>query len=263
MPNFFFDRYTEAGVSRAEFLTILHLSRYQYEKANSECRPSVTTVAAQMGYSVRGLQKVLAGMERRGLLKRRYRAGRATIYDFKGFSWTLLSTELLARSAPDDVPAEQLALALGGEPQFTPTGEPGFTTVVNPSSPEEQHKEQQTRNDVDDADQNALKRLLGFGVDVPVARKLARVRTVGHVSGWIAYANGASNLRDPVGFVVRRLLDDVPVPAGGVQVKRSRGGAGRSRQVVGFTCPGCGQPFHIQGKCCLCGQCEQCCECQE
>jgi hypothetical protein len=90
IPNFMLDTYTQAGVSRSEFLAIVHLTRYQYESRDAECRPGVATVAEQMGYSVRGLQKILAGLEKRKLLVRLFRPGETTLYDFSGFSRTVL-----------------------------------------------------------------------------------------------------------------------------------------------------------------------------
>ena len=95
VPNFFFDSYIEAGATRTEFLAILHLARYQYETPNSECRPSVGVVAKQMGYYDRkGLQLVLAKMEKKGLLVKHFRTGQATIYDF-----SVLSKKVLAINA--------------------------------------------------------------------------------------------------------------------------------------------------------------------
>ena len=119
VPNFFFDRYHEAGVSRTQFLTILHLSRYQYETQGSECRPSVKTVARQMGYTTRGLQKVLATMEKAGLLTRHYRTGQTTIYDFTGFSQAILALELYPNGHQLALWEDKSQDKGGGEPQFT------------------------------------------------------------------------------------------------------------------------------------------------
>lgn len=261
VPNFFFDRYHEAGVTRTQFLTILHLARYQYETAGSQCRPSVPTVARQMGYTVRGLQKVLAAMEKRGLLKRRYRASLPTIYDFTGFSYAVLHAELAARNNPPSVIDTQLQflLDLDGEPQFTPDGEPQFTMMVNPSSPKEEKKEEQTRNDGDDdhSKQEHLIALTDFGVDSTVAQKLANRRTLPHILAWIAHAKRSTNLRDPVGLVVRRLLDDVPAPAPRQQAQDDR------YRIELTVCPTCGCTIVIQAICQECGSCRKCCECED
>jgi len=119
IPNFMLDNYAQAGVSRSEFLTIVHLARYQYESQGSECRPSVATVAEQMGYSTRGLQKVLAGLEARGLLARRLRPGRTTLYDFSGFSRAVLEVSTGGVNSSSGVNCDS---GVG----------------VNPSSPEEE-----------------------------------------------------------------------------------------------------------------------------
>lgn len=260
VPNFFFDRYTEAGVTRTQFLTILHLARYQYESPNSQCRPSVPTVAKQMGYSVRGLQKILTRMEDAGLLRRRFRQGRATVYDFTGFSYAVLKAELYARSTPPEAVEEQLhfMLKLGGEPQFTPSGEPQFTPVVNPSSPEEEKKEEQVRSDGGELTAEgkaAFVALTDFGVSPTVARKLALKRGLDQVVGWIAYAEGASSLRDPEGFVVKRLLDNVAVPVKG---KKRRG---RANDFTTMVCKSCSRVIVVGSECIDCNLCRECCEC--
>lgn len=104
IPNFFFDRYIEAGVERREFLLILHLARYQYERIGAECRPSVETVARQMDYTARTVQRILAGLEKKGLLRRHYRPGETTLYDFTGFSRKILATELSTGVTPTSPP---------------------------------------------------------------------------------------------------------------------------------------------------------------
>jgi hypothetical protein len=123
IPNFMLDNYAQVGVSRAEFLTIVHLARYQYESRDAECKPSVATVARQMGYTRRGLRKLLAGLEERGLLARHFRSGETTIYDFSGFSRAVLE------------------LSTGEEPQFLPKKlreEPQFLGDRNPGSSKEE-----------------------------------------------------------------------------------------------------------------------------
>lgn len=258
IPNFFFDRYHQAGITRTQFLTILHLARYQYETPGSQCRPSVPTVAKQMGYTPRGLQKVLATMESQGLLQRHYRASRPTIYDFTGFSSAILEAELRARNKPRDVIDKQLQLLLNldGEPQFTPDGEPQFTPMVNPSSPKEEKKEEQTRNDDGGANTNSVKALTNFGVDSPVAHKLAAERDTAHILAWIEYANSAKGLRDPVGFVVRRLLDNEPAPT--PRKKKPQNG-------LAFTaiCTACSRVMYADRLCETCRLCPECCECKQ
>jgi hypothetical protein len=86
VPNWMFDYYAEAGVKQHEFLLILHLARYAYERPGTMCCPSVETLAAQLGITPRALRQRLSDMEDRGLLQRQYRPGQTTVYDFTPFS---------------------------------------------------------------------------------------------------------------------------------------------------------------------------------
>jgi hypothetical protein len=133
IPNFMLDHWHETPVTRIEFLAIIHLARYQYERAGSESRPAVGTVAEQMGYgSDRGLQFVLASLEKKGLLVRCYQEGKPTIYDFSGFSRAVLEAAL---------PEVEQNKRSRGEETFTPHapgGEEIFTPGVKKPSPKEE-----------------------------------------------------------------------------------------------------------------------------
>jgi hypothetical protein len=138
LPNFILDNYTAAGVTRSEFLAIVHLARYQYEKAGSECRPSLGTVAEKMGYTRRALRKVLAGLEERDLLRRHYRKGDTTVYDFSGFSRAVMGVWLSTGEEPQDLPKKlrEERQDLGGE-------ELGDLGGRNPRTHKEEHEEEQ------------------------------------------------------------------------------------------------------------------------
>jgi DNA-binding MarR family transcriptional regulator len=211
IPNFFFDHYIDAGVERREFLLILHLARYQFEKADSECRPSIATVAEQMDYSTRTVQRILAGLEEKGLLKRRYRPGKTTLYDFTGFSRKILATELSTGVTPTSPPE----VIHRGDVGVRGRGDAHVTPGVTPTSPEEQHEEEQTRTDDGDTNKNITIKtttLTTFGVAKTVAARLAQQRTLEEIQGWIKYAKQSDGLHNPVAFVVARLRDGEPVP---------------------------------------------------
>ena len=55
--------------------------------------------------------------------------------------------------------------------------------------------------------------LTQYGVSEPVARRIARQRNLSDVRGWLEYADSANGLHNPVGLVVRRLLDGIPAPS--------------------------------------------------
>jgi len=215
IPNFFFDHYTEVGISRSEFLLILHLARYKYETPGSESRPSVPTVAKQMGYSKRMVQKLLAGLEERSMMVRHFQDGRPTIYDFAGFSRAILKAALLDENDCSGGELQFTPKKLRDEPQFTPTHEPQFTPPMNPSSPEEQKQEEHTKSDgggVSPTDQNALDALLEIGVTPDQAGKWAAVFEPTAVISWCEYAKITGGITNPPGLVVAMLRDGAPPP---------------------------------------------------
>jgi hypothetical protein len=82
-------------------------------------------------------------------------------------------------------------------------------------SRKEHEEEQQDMVDGGDTTKNtAIKTTLltTFGVARPVAVRLARARELEEIQGWIDYARRAEGLHNPVGLVVSRLRDGVPVP---------------------------------------------------
>jgi hypothetical protein len=214
-PNFFFDHYAEVGVTKIEFLTILHLARYRFERAGSECRPAVRTVSRQMGIGNRRLQQIIAGLEKRGLLERHYRSGRTTIYDFSGFSRAVLE---VAQS--------------NHERDFR--GEESFGGGVKVAAPEKNRTIDNTNNEVDDpsSDQSTIKSLLtDFGIDSVVATRLARNCSVEFVHAWIDHTQRISHgLKSPQAFLVSRLKLGEPPPSQSTNTGESVQGRRRTRQ---------------------------------
>lgn len=137
IPNFMLEGYAQMGVTRQEFLAIVHLARYQYESADAECRPSVATVAVQMGYSERSLQRIYAGLEKRGLLVRRYRTGETTVYDFSGFSRKVLE---LSTGGGDTGVTPDKDVTPGGD-----TGVRGGVTRMSPKEEKPRRKQQEEK----------------------------------------------------------------------------------------------------------------------
>jgi hypothetical protein len=102
IPNWILDHYHEVDVSYKEFALIVHLARYAFESPEGECRPSVKVVATAMGIHPRSVQRSLADLEDRGMLTRRYRLGKPTIYDFKGFSKAVFRVAYESETPPED-----------------------------------------------------------------------------------------------------------------------------------------------------------------
>jgi hypothetical protein len=151
IPNWILDHYHEVDVSYKEFALIVHLARYAFESPEGECRPSVKVVATAMGIHPRSVQRSLADLEDRGLLTRRYRLGKPTIYDFKGFSKAVFRVAYEAETPPEDNGDD----GEGGDKNVTPDenvtpdksvmggGDKNVMGGVTKMSPEEQKKEEE------------------------------------------------------------------------------------------------------------------------
>jgi hypothetical protein len=255
IPNFFFDCYAEAGVTGTEFLLILHLARYRFEKRGSQSRPSLSTVARQMGCTQRALQKTLAGLEERGLIRRCYRPGYTTVYEFSDFSRAVQAVKLSTGANPSSPPEH-----LGGEPQFG--------GGANPGSPEEERMKRTNKHDdadgLTDEQSRAFDLLVDFGVFHSAARQIARQRDLAVVRGWLQYAENAPGLENPPAFVVRRLRDGEPVPPPAARDNH------RDESVTAV-CPACSRRICADMICPDCGKCHYyrgehrygCCECEK
>lgn len=126
VPNFFFETYVEVGVTRMEFLFILHLARYKFDSPQGRSRPSLPTIAKEMGLSVRRVQQLRASLEEKEWLVVKERAGRPSEYDFQSLAGVLLSR----------VPEHEESFT--PEENFTPTPEANFTPPLKSTSPEEE-----------------------------------------------------------------------------------------------------------------------------
>jgi len=186
-PNHFWRVYHQV-LTKEEWLFICHLATYKYESGRGECRPSLHTVAAEMGYkNVRSVQKLRAALEEKTyqdapLLVVRARTGHPNLYDFSGLSRCLVA----------------LSLQEGDESQFTP--EPQFAPPMNPSSsphesqfippmncgsPEESNQDQ-IKND--DHDGSALTDLIDLaGLHSKTARAILAHYGAEGATRWLAF----------------------------------------------------------------------------
>ncbi|NVM57599.1 MAG: helix-turn-helix domain-containing protein [Desulfobacterales bacterium] len=94
VPSFFFERYAQAGLTRMEFLFVLHLARYKFESVRGQSAPSLVTVSREMGYSVRQVQRLRSSLEEKGFLIVGARLGRPSVYSFENLARRLLQLEI-------------------------------------------------------------------------------------------------------------------------------------------------------------------------
>lgn len=99
VPNFFFKRYTELGISGTEFRFILHLAVYRFESPRGKACPALGTIAKQMGLSRRRVRALRASLEQAGWLTVRQRVGDTSLYDFQAFALAAQRREEMALRA--------------------------------------------------------------------------------------------------------------------------------------------------------------------
>lgn len=121
IPNHFFRVYSRL-ISRTEWLFICHLSTYQYESREGECRPSLQTIAREMGYqNVRSAQLLRASLENKKYLTVVYRPGRESLYCFKKLSEALMALTPETSFTPEKI---FIPDSLRDEPEITPPLKP-------------------------------------------------------------------------------------------------------------------------------------------
>lgn len=84
--NFMLRTYASLGITRDEMMCVIHLASYHYNSPNSESRPSLSTIAKEMGYgdSARA-SDLVRSLESKGLLIITRNPGRASVYDASPF----------------------------------------------------------------------------------------------------------------------------------------------------------------------------------
>jgi hypothetical protein len=125
-PNHFFRVYHQI-ISKEEWLFICHLATYKYESKEGECRPSLVTIAQEMGYKDRrSAQKLKRSLIDKGYLEIIPQQGKPNVYDFAALSIKLMSLMPRTRVRPPR------------ESQYALPVNPSTPLPVNPSTPEEE-----------------------------------------------------------------------------------------------------------------------------
>ena len=135
IPNIFFRRYAACGVSRAEFLFILHLASYRYESEEGECRPALGTIAQEMGCHIRYTKQLIHDLVARNLLIVERRPGLPNVYNLRP-----LAVKLLGLEDNEAGVVHQSAPVGSSAPGCTGGSAPGCTGVVHQGAPEEEKK---------------------------------------------------------------------------------------------------------------------------
>ena len=143
--------YSQLGVSRQEMLCIIHLASYHYNSPAGQSRPSLTSIAQQMGYAHKQrISEIIQGLEDKGLLLVKRRLGRTSVYNAAPFAQAAyrlwLEHEAAAQGVNGSVTPQSNtptdSVTLGSN---TPTGSvtPQRNRVLLPSVTEEEKEEQE------------------------------------------------------------------------------------------------------------------------
>jgi hypothetical protein len=96
--------YAELGITRPEMLCIIHLASYHYNTPEGASRPSLETIAQEMGYSHKNrVSELVRSLEEKGLLIITRRPGQPSIYDFSPFSSQALDLRLEGITGKRDI----------------------------------------------------------------------------------------------------------------------------------------------------------------
>lgn len=137
--RFMLRNYARAGVTREEFLCITHLADYRYESEKGESRPSLMTIADQMGYkNEQSVRNLIKSLEKKSMVEVVRRPGKTSIYDFSGFAKLVL--ELYSKSLPDP---SQIIPLYGNVP---PSAIPLDGGVLHGDIPEEKEVDPNKKN---------------------------------------------------------------------------------------------------------------------
>ena len=118
IPGFIKRHYAKLGIKPAEMMLVAHLSSYKYNTPNGKSRPSLKTIAEEMGYAkdspVRRMVKRLEELD--VLTVDRSRRGEPCTYDFKKLANKCMAIELASLPPDEGIPQT-------GETPLPQTGE--------------------------------------------------------------------------------------------------------------------------------------------
>ena len=202
IPNFMIRHYAEVGVSRSEFLVIIHLAVYHYESAQGQASPSLETIAGEMGYQDSSAVRYhIRNLEAKGMLTRHLRTGDTSVYDLAGFSRKVLTAWLESQKGD--------TLSNSSE---TPLN--GFRDPLSMVSDQRTKEEQNQGSDDGGSSEELVQKLIALKVHEGQARKWATLRPPAMVLGWIEYIRrNGHGIHDVPAFLVSKLRGGEEPPA--------------------------------------------------
>ncbi|MBD3256731.1 MAG: hypothetical protein GF383_16675 [Candidatus Lokiarchaeota archaeon] len=209
---------TDENLSDGAFRLYVLLLKYAQQRGG--CWPGRERLARELGTTTRTIDRRLAELTERGLITRVQRGKGVTAMTWIEDLETVYSEE---DTSPDkNVKAAECP---DKSVEASPDKNVEPMTPTNLSRKEQEEEQTDMVDGGDTTKDKAIKTttLTAFGVARPVAVRLARARALEEIQGWIDYAKRAEGLHNPVGLVVSRLRDGVPVP------EQNRGGGQHRR----------------------------------
>lgn len=85
--QFMLRTYADLGLTRLEMLAIIHAASYHYNSPGGESRPSLQTIADEMGYADKAkVSHLFTGLEEKGMLIVNRTPGKPNVYDASPFA---------------------------------------------------------------------------------------------------------------------------------------------------------------------------------
>ena len=101
--DFMLKNYIALGVTQEEFLLILHLMAYRYNSVRGESRPSLETIAKEMGVSDTRVRQLVKSLEGKAMLTVCRRDGNTSLYEARPFAIACLQRWYQAKGLSPDL----------------------------------------------------------------------------------------------------------------------------------------------------------------
>lgn len=212
IPNFFFTHYVALGLTRDEFLFVLHLACRKFESPRGRARVSLGIIAKEMGCSVRQVRRWRLSLEKKAALVVASKPGQVSEFNFQPLSLAMLRLEM------------EEAKPLTPDTHVRPTPDTHVRTPRTPMSGHENNKNKASRTTTTGSQgesklsaASVVVALKSCGVEDVVARRLASDHSADRVMEVIEQGRSNKRVTNLPGWVISALRGNFRFQAGGVE----------------------------------------------
>lgn len=253
VPDFFFRTYVGLGVTRVEFLFILHLARYKYESVRGQSRPSLGTIGREMGISRRHAARLRSSLEKKAFLIVTERRGRPSVYDFGNFALAALR---LARKQDENVTPDT---------QVMGTHDTQVIPPMTPMSSEEHETSKEDNNNTavvvsspSAGKERAWAGLVGLGLAEGIAEELTGKYSADRITSVVEAAVENDQVRNKGAWVATALRNGYKLPEDRAEAERKDKLRKRARNCAFARKPAMGKCPTEQNRAWLAPWCKAC-----